>query len=175
MTMAHQHPASEHAPASAKDAQFPAADHDHSNCLREAIARARALCKRHGVRFTKQREALFAELASSHVALGAYELQARLAGRGVALAPMSIYRIIQSLIDLGLVHRLESRKAFFACYGPHDQGHSALVLVCRTCGRVAEMAADDIRAAIDRAAAGAGFQAEATTIEVLGLCPPCAA
>ena len=77
-------------------------------------------------------------LAASHKALGAYDIVHRLSERGRKLAPISVYRIIDVLIEAGLRHRLESRNAYFACLSQHGGAAPMVVLLCEGCNRVAE-------------------------------------
>lgn len=106
--------------AAMTDPLFPPPGHDHDVCVERAIERARSVCAGKGVRLTALRERVLREIASSHSAIGAYEIIDRLARDGRRLAPISVYRIIEVLAEAGLVHRLESRNAYFACLGEHE-------------------------------------------------------
>ena len=154
---------------------FPAPEHDHEHCLDEAMARARSAFAAKGLRLTPLREAVFQEIAAaSHRAIGAYEVLDRMAARGERLAPISIYRAIDALVAAGIVHRFESRNAFFACHAGHEQRQ--LVLACEKCGAVAEVDGARVFAAIDRTAESAQFVASAAkgaVVEVWGLCANC--
>jgi Fur family transcriptional regulator, zinc uptake regulator len=155
---------------------FPAPGHDHAQCLDEAMARARAAFAAKGLRLTPLRESVFQVIAAaSHRAIGAYEVLDRLARRGERLAPISVYRAIDALVAAGIVHRFESRNAFFACHAGHEQRQ--LVLACEQCGAVAEVDGAPVFAAIDSAAAGASFRANSdkgAVVEVWGMCGNCA-
>jgi Fur family zinc uptake transcriptional regulator len=155
---------------------FPAPEHDHEHCLDEAMARARSAFAAKGLRLTPLREAVFQEIAAaSHRAIGAYEVLDRMAARGERLAPISVYRAIDALVAAGIVHRFESRNAFFACHAGHEQRQ--LVLACERCGSVAEVDGAKVFAAIDRTAEAAAFAASAAkgaVVEVWGLCANCA-
>jgi Fur family zinc uptake transcriptional regulator len=49
-------------------------------------------------------------------ALGAYDLIDRIAAKsGKRVAPITIYRALDFLVENDLVHRIESRNAFLAC------------------------------------------------------------
>jgi Fur family zinc uptake transcriptional regulator len=154
---------------------FPAPEHDHEHCLDEAMARARSAFAAKGLRLTPLREAVFQEIAAaSHRAIGAYEVLDRMAARGARLAPISIYRAIDALVAAGIVHRFESRNAFFACHAGHEQRQ--LVLACEKCGALAEVDGARVFAAIDKTAEGAQFMASAArgaVVEVWGLCANC--
>lgn len=114
------------------------------------------------------------EIAASHSAIGAYEILERLAGKGQRLAPISIYRALEALLEAGVVHRLESRNAYFACHSAHSSGKTQIVLNCSKCGRVAEVGGDGVQTAIEAAVARAGFHATSSIVEVVGLCGDCA-
>jgi Fur family zinc uptake transcriptional regulator len=154
---------------------FPAPGHDHEACLDEAMTRARAAFAARGLRLTPLRESVFQVIAAaSHRAIGAYEVLDRLARRGERLAPISVYRAIDALVAAGIVHRFESRNAFFACHAGHEQRQ--LVLACEQCGAVAEVDGAAVFAAIDSAAARASFSAisaKGAVVEVWGMCGNC--
>ena len=151
---------------------FPAPEHDHDRCLEEAMVRARKAFEDKGLKLTPLRQAVLHEIAASHRAVGAYEVLDKFAARGERLAPISVYRAIDALVAAGLVHRFESRNAFFACHAGH--GRRQLVLACEACGRVAEVDGDKVFAAIDKSAGPAAFTAKVAVVEVWGLCANCA-
>jgi len=151
---------------------FPAPEHDHGLCLEEAMERAHTAFQNKGLKLTPLRRSVFREIAASHKAIGAYEVLDKLAARGERLAPISVYRAIEALVAAGIVHRFESRNAFFACHAGHEMRQ--LVLACEACGRVAEVDADKVFAAIDRSADTAGFSAKGAVVEVWGTCAACA-
>jgi Fur family transcriptional regulator, zinc uptake regulator len=151
---------------------FPAPEHDHGLCLEEAMERAREAFQNRGLKLTPLRQAVFGEIAASHKAIGAYEVLDRLAARGERLAPISVYRAIEALVAAGIVHRFESRNAYFACNASHEVRR--LVLACEACSRVSEVAGDRVFEAIDKSAGSAGFSARTAVVEVWGLCASCA-
>ncbi|MBO0740100.1 MAG: transcriptional repressor [Hyphomicrobiaceae bacterium] len=152
---------------------FPAPEHDHDLCLEEAMERAREAFQLKGLKLTPLRQSVLREIAASHKAIGAYEVLERLATRGERLAPISVYRAIEALVSAGIVHRFESRNAFFACHAGHQMRQ--LVLACEACGRVAEADADAVFAAIDSCTDQAGFTMTGAVVEVRGLCANCGA
>jgi Fur family transcriptional regulator, zinc uptake regulator len=156
-------------------AAFPAPEHNHDRCLDEAMARARQAFEAKSMRLTPLREAVFREIAAaSHQAIGAYDILERLAAQGDRLAPISVYRAIDALVTAGIVHRFESRNAYFACHAGHEQRQ--LVLACERCNAVAEVDGARVFAAIDKAADAVKFSASASraaVVEVWGLCANC--
>jgi Fur family zinc uptake transcriptional regulator len=152
---------------------FPAPSHDHGSCAEEAVARARAVCDHKGIRLTPLREAVLRVLTASHRALGAYEIIDQMTAHGKRLAPISVYRIIDVLLEAGVVHRLESKNAFFACLSRHDEAASMIVLLCDSCHRVAEAEAPEAWGAINSLTRQTGFTISATVLEVQGQCSDC--
>ena len=158
--------------ATAFSQAFPSPEHDHDRCLDDAMQRARKAFDDKGLKLTPLRQAVFQEIAASHRAIGAYEVLDKLAAKGERLAPISVYRAIDALVGAGLVHRFESRNAFFACHTGHELRQ--LVLACETCGRVAEVDGDKVFAAIDVSADAASFAPKGAVVEVWGQCASCA-
>jgi Fur family zinc uptake transcriptional regulator len=154
---------------------FPAPGHDHVRCIETACKRAEAAFASAGVRLTPLRQSVFVEIAAAHQAIGAYDILDRLATKGARLAPISIYRALDVLLKTGVVHRLESRNAFFACHHSAGSHTRQVVLVCDQCLMVAEVDGDGVQTAIDSAAERNGFRPRDTLIEVAGLCHNCQA
>lgn len=156
---------------------FPAPGHDHAPCVKDTLSRATEAFEANGLRLTPLRRRVLEEVAASHHAIGAYEILERLARKETTrMAPISVYRALEALLDMGVVHRLESRNAYFACHAQHDRdGARRIVLACERCATVAEVAAPIAFDAIDGAADGAGFRSTRALVEVAGLCSACAA
>ena len=154
------------------DPGFPARDHDHPACIARGLDRAQAACRSRGARLTDQRRRVLEILLSSHVAMGAYDILDRLNRDGQRTAPMTVYRALEFLIDVGLVHRLASLNAFAVCHGPAD-GHSGQFLICRRCRAVLELADTGVDTAIGAAVGPTGFAPVEHIVEVLGDCTDC--
>jgi Fur family zinc uptake transcriptional regulator len=154
-------------------AAFPEPGHDHGSCESELLRRASRLFEAKGLRMTELRRRVLEEIAASHEALGAYEILDRLAAKGPRLAPISVYRAIDALHEIGIVHRLESRNAFFACHAGHEPQRDQLILVCERCGRVAELEGGAVFEALGIALAGASFKPRRIVTEVSGVCTAC--
>ena len=159
---------------SAPDLAFPTPGHDHHPCLSEAMERAESAFAARKIRLTDLRRMVLEEIAASHNAVGAYDIQERLTKKGHRVAPISIYRALEALLTAGVVHRLECRNAYFACHSAHGKGTAQIVLSCSKCGRVAEVEGEGVLTAIERAAANADFRAASSIVEVTGLCGHCA-
>jgi Fur family transcriptional regulator, zinc uptake regulator len=139
------------------------------------MARAEQQCARRNARLTERRRRVLEIVAGGHAAIGAYEIINRLSNaQGHAAAPISVYRALEFLRQHGLVHRVESLNAYFAC--PSAGGfHAAQLLICRRCRTVAEIKSPEIEEAIAAGAEWAGFAVTSRVVEIGGLCSSCSA
>lgn len=163
------------AEASARTA-FPGPDNQAMKKLAETVERAAKVFADKGMRFTKLRQQVFEEIAATYASIGAYEVLARLAEKGTRVAPISVYRAIEALLEAGVIHRLESKNAFFACRRTDHtvKGRRPIFLFCERCGAVGEVDGQHIFDLIGEAARGAKFTPRVKFVEVSGLCPRCA-
>jgi Fur family transcriptional regulator, zinc uptake regulator len=152
---------------------FPAPGHNHGGCLDTAVGRAERAFEAKGMKLTQLRRKVLEEIAASHHAVGAYDILDSLARKGDRLAPISVYRAIDTLLEAGVVHRLESRNAFFACHKAHAEANRQVILACETCGLVAEVDNEAIFKALTAAAEGAMFKPRREVVEMTGQCRYC--
>ena len=150
--------------------------HNHDTCVETLLDRAGIAFEKRGMKLTALRLRVLEEIAASHDAMGAYDLLERLSRKtGERLAPISVYRAIDALLDAGLVHRLESKNAFFACHAPHEERQRHIALVCNQCAKVVEVPAASIYVIIEEASRAKGFELRTSVAEGSGLCGTCAA
>lgn len=155
---------------------FPPPDKPNGRKLAKAVERAGEEFAAKNLRFTKLRQMVYEEIAATHASVGAYEILARLADKGTRVAPISIYRAIDALLEAGVIHRLESKNAFFACRRlDHRTGRRPLFLSCEICGAVGEVDGQHIFDLISEAAVNTNFVPRVKFVEVQGVCPRCKA
>ena len=104
--------------------------------------------------------------------LTAYEILDLLRPKDPSATPAGVYRSLDFLIELGLVHRIDSAKSFVACAMP-DHAHPSQMLVCRRCGTVVEIEDPGVAKATASLGRRLGFALDRNTIEFVGLCPSC--
>ncbi|HYC18469.1 MAG TPA: transcriptional repressor [Pseudolabrys sp.] len=154
---------------------FPKPGHDHRRCASDAIAHAETICAARKERLTPMRRRVLETLLASHQPLGAYDLINRLSVRGTRPAPITVYRALDFLREQELVHRIESRNAFFACVHNHDGNDPVVFLICEKCGVVGEAASAAVADTIINASRAAGFVPKTPVIEISGICAHCKA
>lgn len=105
--------------------------------------------------------------------LSAYDLLEILPDTPKPKAPV-IYRALERLSDQGLVHRIESLKAFVACDG-HSHAHETLFAVCQDCKRVQEIEDHGLCSLLNQWQKTTGFKPQQKTFEIVGQCADCQA
>lgn len=149
--------------------------HDHERCIDTAVHRAQTICRQRDARLTPLRREVLELVWQSHKPLGAYTILEQLAergGRSARPAPPTVYRALDFLQELGLVHRLASRNAFIGCHQPEHE-HQGHFLICRNCEIALELTDAAVTQAMAAAARHSGFTIEQSCIELVGLCPAC--
>ena len=143
--------------------------HDHRGCVQTTLTEAERL----GAALTPLRRQVLEIVLASHRPVGAYDVLGALARAGKRPAPPTVYRALDFLTRAGFVHRIDSQSAFVACFVP-GKAHRSHFLLCRACGRAAEIEDTALDAALAEAARAGGFAPERETVEITGLCADCA-
>lgn len=141
--------------------------------IETALEEAEGLTRNRGQKMTRIRRKVLRLLLESGEPAKAYDLLANLDGEGSAKPP-TIYRALDFLQDVGLAHKIESLNAYVAC-GHASHSHSAVFLICDTCGSAEELHAVTTSAAIEAETRAAGFRISHATLEAHGKCRQCAA
>ncbi len=149
--------------------------HNHDRCISSAMQTARQVCSRNGARMTSLRENVLRLIWQSHQPLGAYKLMDMLAAASTRrVAPPTVYRALDFLLEQGLIHRINSLNAFIGCTHPSTR-HANNFLICTSCGIAIEFAYQGLQTSIDQTAAELGFSVDAQCIELIGHCANCQA
>lgn len=122
---------------------------------------------------TKNQKLVHDTLLRMENPMSAYAILDELRDEGLK-APLQIYRALESLQEVGLVHKLESLNAFIAC-SRHDctnHGVSAF-MICEKCRNVSEFSDNQANARLRKIAASEDFVLSDMVIELRGLCSNC--
>ena len=142
--------------------------HEHTSALQSA----EEICRRAGARLTRLRRSILLLVLSAERPLTAYEILDLLRPKDPSATPAGVYRSLDFLTELGLVHRIESAKSFVACAMP-DHTHPSQMLVCRRCGTVVETEDSRVARATENLGRRLGFALDRNTMEFVGLCSSC--
>lgn len=135
------------------------------------LAEAETLVQEKGQKLTPIRRKVLHLLLESEEPAKAYDLLANLDGEGAAKPP-TVYRALDFLQDMGLAHKIESLNAYVAC-GHTSHAHSAVFLICDTCGAAEELHAVATSKALEKETKAAGFTVRSAVIEARGTCRNC--
>lgn len=147
--------------------------HDHDHCIASAMATAQAVCAQNGARLTNLREQVLRLIWQSHKPLGAYPLMDMLAEESTRrVAPPTVYRALEFLLEQGLIHRINTLNAYIGCTRPNAHPCNNF-LICQDCGVAIEFSASSLQEHIDRTAGHLGFAIQSQSIELVGHCQRC--
>jgi len=124
---------------------------------------------------TKNQSLVFEKLSAADGPMSAYDLLDELREQGLK-APLQIYRALEKLQEVDLVHRLESMNSFVACAQPHCHAKTGLVAfaICEKCGTVSEFSDDVVQSRLADWATERRLSTTKTSLEIRGLCQGCA-
>jgi Fur family zinc uptake transcriptional regulator len=150
--------------------------HDHRHHAAAALARAERVCRERGLRLTPIRRSALEALHADHKPVGAYDLADRISpAGGRRLAPISIYRALDFLVEQGFVHRLSSKNAYIACLHGHGADEVVAFLICEACGGVDEDSSPAMKKAVATIAQSRQFAPSHQVVEIVGRCEHCRA
>lgn len=161
--------------------------HFTSTDIAERLAAALNKSRARGVRFTQLRQQIYELVLQANKPVGAYDLitqlqQIRLAeidstdGPKTQLqknvAPPTVYRSLEFLLDEGLIHQLTSINAYVPCCHPRAK-HTAAFLICEQCQGVQECSSLPVQEIMNFAEQDVGFKVARSVIELSGRCQAC--
>ena len=129
---------------------------------------ARAGLKRGGAR-----ERVVALLAGKPCALTAVEIEQELRRQGRLTGRASIYRVLELLVEHGLVERVELGDGQARFERVHPDGAHHHHLVCERCGRLIAFDDPGLERAIDRLGERLGVRVESHDVLLRGACKKC--
>jgi len=136
------------------------------------LALAEARCIERGGKLTEPRRDVLGLLLAAERPLGAYDLIERMQPLRGLTNPPTVYRALEFLERLGMIHRIDSQKAYVACRGG-GTGHHPVFLVCRSCKRATEIDLPAAGVFLEGLAAANDFCAEQIVQEIEGRCRAC--
>ena len=136
-------------------------------------AHAQSVLDEHGFRRGAARETIIGLLEGKTCAVSAQEIEDELRAGDRAVARASIYRVLDELVDHGLVNRLEvgSGVALYETIDPGGEHHHHLV--CERCGDLVPFDDPALERAIARLGERLGCHVETHEIVLRGTCPSC--
>ena len=115
---------------------------------------------------------VFQYLKSKDQPLSAYDILEGMRSEGVAAAT-TVYRALDKLLSIGLVHKIESLNAWTVCCGSHNN-KTPVFEICNDCGNVEEHLDQELTLNINKLSSKTGFKPNNQVLEIHGLCGDCA-
>jgi Fur family transcriptional regulator, ferric uptake regulator len=128
-----------------------------------------------GVKPGAARTAVIDVVADQHCCLSAPAIHEEVRRRRPGVGLASVYRALQTLTELGLVHRLDLRSGGGARYEPaQPSGDHHHHLVCGDCGKVEAFSDDQLENVIHNVSEAASFRVDGHDVVLRGRCEGCA-
>ena len=150
--------------------------HDHGPGAAEAWA-AHALDRvaDAGHRSGGARSAVIASLAAQECCRSAQEIFDQLRGEGRRVGIASVYRVLDLLVSLGLVQRLDLGGGISRYEPALPGGEHHHHLVCVDCGEVRPFEDPGLERALEGTASASDYTVEGHDVVLRGRCPDCRA
>lgn len=142
-----------------------------SPALQEKMRRFETLCHEQGMPLTVQRRTILEALALRVDHPTADQVFEAVAGRLPGLSRTTVYRVLETLVQLGVIHKA-SHLGSAARYDPNTERHHHLT--CLSCHKVMDVADEIIRRVELPSALSHGFQVMDYSVHFKGYCPDCA-
>ena len=136
---------------------------------------AHAVLRQSGFKPGQARAAVIEALGDQTCCLSVQEIHDLVRQRRARVGIASVYRALETLTELGLVHRLElgSGGAHYEPAEPSGDHHHHLV--CGECGKVEAFSDDRLEHAIDTVSRTAAYRINAHDVVLRGRCESCVA
>lgn len=122
-----------------------------------------------GYRITMPRVQVIRALADTETALSAYAIHDKIISSGGKIDVVSVYRILSTLQEVGLIHHIGVVDGYFPCRIANCSQRRSEVVVEENTGSVVELAMPKAMIdAIEEQARAAGFETTAIKVEITG-------
>lgn len=142
--------------------------HSHTH----VIADVNRYCQEKNIKLTPLREQILNIIMHTEQPLTAYTVLEKLQVEKPRAQVMSVYRVLDFLLENGLIHRIENLNAFMPCCHLFEK-HLSQWLICEQCGSADECALPIFKQGINEVETQTGFSVTSPTIELLGVCKKC--
>ena len=122
---------------------------------------------------TKNQQIVLDLVEKSSEPLKAYSILFNVQKKGIK-APLQVYRALDRLVEIGKIHKIESRNAFIACQDSSCQISKATAFsICESCERVTEINNSKLSKYLNNFQDNSGMKYNKYNLEFFGLCKKC--
>jgi Fe2+ or Zn2+ uptake regulation protein len=128
-----------------------------------------------GFRITMPRVQVIRALADTRTALSAYAIHEKIIGQGGKIDVVSVYRILSTLQEVGLIHHIGIVDGYFPSRTTDPHSRRSQVIACEKCKEVQEMAmSPEVAQALEAQAKAGNFALSSIKVELsASTCPQC--
>ena len=122
---------------------------------------------------SKNQQMVFQIIEKAKGPLKAYSILYDVQKKGIK-APLQVYRALDRLVEIGKIHKIESRNAFVACKNSNCQVSKATAFsICESCEDVTEVSNLKLSKYLSNFADKSGMKYNKYNLEFFGLCKNC--
>jgi Fur family zinc uptake transcriptional regulator len=122
---------------------------------------------------SKNQQVVFDIIEKAKEPLKAYSILFNVQKKGIK-APQQIYRALDKLIEIGKIHKVESRNAFVACKNSNCEISKATAFsICENCEKVTEINNLNLSRYLTNFEDDTGMKYKKYNLEFFGLCKKC--
>jgi len=122
---------------------------------------------------TKNQQIIFNLIDKSSEPLKAYTILSNVQKKGIK-APLQVYRALDKLVEIGKIHKIESKNSFIACQNSSCQVSKAIAFsICESCEKVTEISNSNLSKYLSNFKDKAGMKYKKYNLEFFGLCKKC--
>ena len=122
---------------------------------------------------SKNQQIIFDLIDKSTEPMKAYSILFNVQKKGIK-APPQVYRALDKLVEIGKIHKIESRNAFVACKNSSCQLSKATAFsICESCEEVSEISDHKLSKYLKTFQEKAGMKFNKYNLEFFGLCKKC--
>ena len=122
---------------------------------------------------TKNQQIIFNLIDKSSEPLKAYTILSNVQKKGIK-APLQVYRALDKLVEIGKIHKIESKNSFIACQNSSCQLSKAIAFsICESCEKVTEISNSNLSKYLSNFKDKAGMKYKKYNLEFFGLCKKC--
>jgi Fur family zinc uptake transcriptional regulator len=122
---------------------------------------------------TRNQQIVLDIINKSSEPLKAYTILSNVQKKGIK-APPQVYRALDKLIEMGKIHKIESKNAFVACQNSSCNISKATAFsICESCEEVTEIDNSKISKYLSSFADKVGMKYKKYNLEFFGLCKKC--
>ncbi|MDA7755627.1 transcriptional repressor [Candidatus Pelagibacter sp.] len=122
---------------------------------------------------SKNQQIIFDIIDKSSEPLKAYAILFNVQKKGIK-APLQVYRALDKLVEIGKIHKIESRNAFIACQNSSCQISKATAFsICEVCEKISEISNSKLSKYLSNFSDNTGMKYSKYNLEFFGLCKKC--